>query len=462
MGRDARMPDPPEADDESGLPARSGPTPFDWALLLLRAAWRRKWIVLVMFVAGAAATTAYFAQKKPLYSAETKILAVRQQSLPSVVRSVFEDNPTRSAWEIVHRRENLVALIRRAKMLSDEDTAPRAPRKLNLTQRLGALAGREVVLGTDDPMDVLVSILDKRLVVTVEDGTITISLDWPDPQQAYDVVQGALENFMDARYVQDVRAVDEVISVVQGRAASLREELEAATEASRRHAPRTLRTSAPRPRGPSEELVRLQSVLESKQRAILDVEEFRRRRVSDLQSQLDQARTTLADVHPKVIGLKRDIEAASRETPQLEALREEERAARKSYADRLAREGAAAPAPASPSIEVSTGPNEEDPRVRQLRLQYEQMIQRVNSAQVELDAARAAFKYRYNVIWPPQRPTEPVSPNPKKIFGAGLLASLLLAIAAAAAPDLLSGRVVERWQIERLLRVPLLGVLTRK
>jgi capsular polysaccharide biosynthesis protein len=55
-----------------------------------------------------------------------------------------------------------------------------------------------------------------------------------------------------------------------------------------------------------------------------------------------------------------------------------------------------------------------------------------------------------------------VSPDPAKIFGAGLLASLLLAMAAAVAPDLWSGRIVQRWQMERSLDLPILGEVRRR
>jgi uncharacterized protein involved in exopolysaccharide biosynthesis len=445
---------------EEGAPSRAGPTPVDWAKLLLHAAWRRKVVFLAVLLSGFAATVGYFLMKKPAYEVDAKVLIQRQLG-PSSVRSGFEDSPTKSAWELVHRRENLVALVQAAKILPEQETT-RSPRTPGLAQRLQALVGREVSLGNEDPMDVLVGVLHKRLVVAAEDGTITISLTWPDPRQAYDIVQGALQNFLEARYILEVRAADEVISVVQGRAAAVRAEFEAASEDARRRNARLPRTTAgrPLPRPPSEELVRLQAQLESKQRALADVEEFRRRRLSDIQAQLDQARNSLSDAHPRIVGLRKDIEAASRETPQLEALREEERAARKAYSDRVAREnpggGAAAPSQL-PAIEVNASPIDDDPRVRQLRVQAEQMSLRVNAAQIELDAARAAFKYRYNVIWPPQLPTEPVSPNPKKIFPAGLVASLLLALLVASAPDLLRGRILEPWQIERQLQVPLLG-----
>ncbi len=263
-----------------------------------------------------------------------------------------------------------------------------------------------------------------------------------------------------ARYLQEVTAIDEIMSVLQGRGAALRDELDAATQEARRRVVHSPRPVAPRVRQASEDLVRLHSLLEAKQRAIHDVEDFRRRRLADVQAQLDQARNTLSDQHPTVIGLRKDIDALTRESPQIETLREDERRVRREYNERLSREGL--PATAAPAVTAPSPPDlapepEQDPRVRQAQLQYEQMMIRVNSAKAELDAARAAFKYRYNVIWPPQFPRKPVSPDPVKILGVGVLASLVLSLLAAAAPDLWSGRIVERWQVERSLHLPVLG-----
>ena len=100
--------------------------------------------------------------------------------------------------------------------------------------------------------------------------------------------------------------------------------------------------------------------------------------------------------------------------------------------------------------------------MRDARFQYQQIVERVSMAQLELDAVRAAFKYRYNVIWPPQMPREPVSPNPVKVFGAGILAALFLAAGAAAFPDFRAGVIVERWQVERSLGLPVLAEIHKR
>jgi uncharacterized protein involved in exopolysaccharide biosynthesis len=444
-----------------GRPPRNG-TPLQWARLLLGAARRRKLVAGAVFLASVGAAIGYYVVKTPMYRVEAKIFAQRGQALPSVVRPVYEDQPTRSAWELIHRRDNLIALIEQANLLGERaEGSAVAP---GPGERLAKMIGRGDAAAKEDPLDVLVKVLDRRLLVNVDEGTIEIAVEWPDPDQAYALVKGALQNFLEARFVQEVKSIDEVISVIQGRAEVLRQGLDAAVENERRSA--GPRPAARRARPPSEELVRVQSLLEAKQRAIRDVEDFRLRRLSDLQAQLDQARNTMSDAHPMVMGLRKDIESLSRESPQVAGLREEERSARKEYAQLLAREGVrSSPSGSHETVQRASadpdGAEGEDRSIREVRLQFEQMVGRVNAAQVELDAARAAFKYRYSVIWPPQLPSEPVSPKPRKLVILGLIGSLALALAAAAAPDVLRGRIVERWQVERSLDLPVLGEIRR-
>ncbi len=430
--------------EEEG-PVAAGPTPLQWLQLVLGCLRRRWGAAAIAAALCLGAWGALFAHRasRPLYRVEGKILAQRNQALPSAVRSVFEDLPTRSAWDIVHRRDNLIALVRQAKLLAETET----PSKKD---------ARGVA---DDPVDAFVTHLDEALLVAVTEGTITFQIDWPDPQQAYDIVQGAIQNFLEARHVQEVTAIDEVLTVLTGQAAVLRAELESAADEARRNPSRPARQAVTRTRRPSEELARLQARVESRQRAIQDVEEFRRRRLADLQAQLDQARNTLSDAHPTVIGLRKDIEALARTSPQMDTLREEERAARAELADRATREGVGTEAVASAPPPAASP--EEDPHVRELRLQLEQLLLRIQSARIERDAARAAFKYRYDVIWPPQVPDEPVGANPGKLLLAALVSAVGLAIAAAAGPDLLRGRIVERWQVEQSLGLPVLGEIRR-
>ncbi|GAO04952.1 lipopolysaccharide biosynthesis protein [Anaeromyxobacter sp. PSR-1] len=452
-----------DGSDYDGAGATRGPkvTPLDWLTLAVRAARRRKVLAVAVFVVAFGASIAFAVTRKPMYRVYTTILAQRSSALPSAARAGFEDLPTRSAWEIVHRRENLVAIVKETNLVSaglaveEPDLRARVKRALGIG-RAGAPA---------DPVDRLVLVLDKELEVSTEEGTITIKLDWPDPRQAHAVVQAALQNFLESRHVQEVTALDEIISVLRGRAAVLRKNLDDVMVDVQHRRPAAVRApSSPVSTGPSEELVRLQSLLASKQRAIEDVENFRRRRIAEVDAQLHQALNALSEAHPTVIGLRQELAAVSRESPQVGTLREEERKLRAQVVERAAREGtsatAAALAPQPPAAESSR--MTDDPRVIEARAQYEQMNQRLGAAQVELDAARAAFKYRYNVVWPPQVPQTPYGNSRFEIAIAGLLLSLGLGIAAAAAPDIVRGRIMQRWQVERTLDLPVLGEIRRK
>ena len=110
----------------------------------------------------------------------------------------------------------------------------------------------------------------------------------------------------------------------------------------------------------------------------------------------------------------------------------------------------------------------EDPRVTYARSQlkiattnYEDMLDRLEAARIELETARAAFKYRYTVISPPQFPKRPDAPNTVLLVVGGLLCGIFAAVFTATARDVVDGRVVETWQIQRQLGLPLLGEIKR-
>jgi uncharacterized protein involved in exopolysaccharide biosynthesis len=446
----------------------SGMSLMDRARFLLNAARRRKLVAAAVFLGCIGLVFAVYRFKQPMYRVETRLLTQRQQALPSLVRpGVPDDSPTRSAYELIHRRENLVALLTEANMASGSPGPP----KPGVLELLGLGEGGP----DDDPMDLLVKRLDRALEVSVAEGTITIRLDWPDPQQAYQLVEAALQNFLEARQLQDVKAIDDAISLLRGRLAPLRAQLDAAIDEVHREsasAPEALPVPAPsraRPADPAhvEELGRLRAAIEAKERAIRDTEEFRRRRLLELQAQLEERRVVYSEAHPSIVGLRREIEGLARESSQVAALREEDRQLRAQYAALSGEQAGTRAGPdrgggARRARPISNASVDQSERVRDARFQYQQMAERVSAAQTDLDNARAAFKFRYSIVWPAEVPRKPVSPNPLKYLGVGTLASLILALLAAAGPDLVSGRILERWHVERGLNVPVLAELSRR
>jgi len=380
--------------------------------------------------------------------------------------------PTRAAFELVHRRENIIALLKQTG-LYDEAKAPAKPDWLSRlrTKMTGVM---NPSLAEEDPLNALVLRLNKALTVETGDSTITISIDWPDPQQAYELVEAALQNFLEARQLQEITAIDDAITLLQGRVSTLRQELDASIAGA---TVRALPTQGSAPAhgavaarsgvSASDALAMLKATQDAKERALRDMEELRRRRLADVQSQLEEKRAVFSEAHPSVVALRKEMESLSRESPQIAALREEEQRLREEYntlnANEMQKAGGTArlprPTVASP---VAFAAVPETERVRDARFRYQQMVERVNAAQLDLDSARAAFKYRYTIVWPAEVPRRPVSPNPFKIFGLGGLAWILIAAGAAVWLEHRSGRILTRWQIEVALNVPVLAEFDRK
>ena len=239
------------------------------------------------------------------------------------------------------------------------------------------------------------------------------------------------------------------------------------------------------------EIPRLKASIAAKRQEITNLEETRQRQLSELQGRLAQLTTVYTSTHPSVVGVQQNIAALTRESPQVVGLKAETDRLEADYQRRVAaaqellqeeqikaelekRRAASATSDASPPQEARTPPPApvEQPGATageptdfagvHLRLelnQLESVLERTDGARIELAVSQAAFKYRYTVIRPAQVPKEPVRPNLPMVFAAGLVGSLLLALAAVVGKDLLSNRILESWQIERQLGLPVLGNL---
>src|SRR5512142_3409379 len=156
------MPSRPVPQERYADDDRPGPQPADWALLFLRAALRRKILFLAVFVAVFGASFVYYRLRTPIYRVEGKIFVQRQQVVPSSVRPPQDESPTRTAWELVHRRENLIGIIKAA------DLVKRPPPEASELAPDGAakLKGKD----REDPMDRMVKVLDRLLSVNADEG----------------------------------------------------------------------------------------------------------------------------------------------------------------------------------------------------------------------------------------------------------------------------------------------------
>jgi uncharacterized protein involved in exopolysaccharide biosynthesis len=457
---------------------------FDWALIgcyamfVLRSIRRHKLLFLLVWFAIIAFSLALMVSLPKTYQVQTTLQAQRNimPALGNPTRTMDADAPTRMAAETVQRYDNLVAVIQQTELIK------RWP--LN---RAPLLQVKDFIWRTlfrpptpEERIDNFVNYLRDRLWVRTGEGTVTIGIEFPDKELAYRIVDTALQNFLEARHAADVSTIAEAITILEGRAdlahqtlVSALQQLQALRDA---RAPKGKRVNksvvASRAPAPLDaETSRLVVTLQSKRRAIAELEEFRRRRVTELQTKLQEQRAGYSDTHPMVLDTEQSLEALRQDSPQVAALKREleplqAELRKKGLADDAAKEPGQ-PTPVMIPAEhldpidplVDEGPQIESAKgqVRFALTNYNQFLDRLEGARLELDAARAAFKYRYLLIIPAQRPRAPIKPNPGLVLAASLIAGLALAVLSTTLVDLHSRKLLENWQVERQLRLPLFG-----
>jgi hypothetical protein len=318
---------------------------------------------------------------------------------------------------------------------------------------------------------------------------------------AYRLVETAQQNFLENRHVTEVSAIAETISILEVHASSVRETIDQALErvqslqdpkkraAARAAASASAPKAAPAPGGTlaaasaanaapkanEEELMQLKSIIREKRRLITDLEEQRQRRLTELNHQLTEAKVIYSDQHPVIIDTQQRIDQLKKESPQVTALKNDEAALLAEYERKGGKDVNALVEPrrrtrvaGATETELLPATSAEDPEfelanhdLRMATAKYEDLLMRIDATRIELDTARAAFKYRYSVINPPQLPKKPIKPNvPLLIFGA-LFGAVVLGLLAGPVKDLLRGRIVEGWQVERWLNLPLLAEVKR-
>ena len=475
----------------------------NYASFVLGSARRHRLLVAAVFVAIMGSTTgALFAFPKT-YHVEAKALAQSNSALLVRGDGPGADSLTRAAADTILRRDNLVALVQQTDLLT-YTRDHRAPVQRARDAILRALHARED--SEADQLDALVETLEKRLAVwTNENGsTVTIAVDWSDAPMACRLVGAAQRAFLDARYAREITALSESIDILRNHATSLRADVDDAVggiermRAARDGAavdlaspgpsprPRVVMTQHPiatRPSGYSPEIQQLKVQMDAKLHAIDELEQARRTRLSDLLARLAMARTTYTESHPAIVELKQAALALSIESPQLTGLREEAASLKAEY-DRRGTSAGNAPAVATAAYSnlvanaVPTPPQlpsdvlhldmdlreDRDPgmvyargQLRDAMDKYAGLRTQIQTAQIDLETAQAAFKYRYSIVTPPHRPKSPTKPNVPVVLLAALAAATLCGLLCAVLADVRAGRLLERWQIQQILDRPILG-----
>jgi hypothetical protein len=452
--------------------------------------------VFLLVLVGALASLVIFPKS---YHVEARLLAQRNAALSVRGDANGADAPTRAAAEMVLRHDNLVAMVQ-ATDLVNHYAAHLAPAE----RWRGAVAQLTQPHWTEqDRLEGMVDLLGKQFKVWSSEGTVTIALDWPNAKMACRLVDYAQQSFLEARHIQEVSSTAESVAILQSHATALRADVDTAVDAVKelrvvggtvkaplavdepsrsRHAATSATSSGSTHGADRSELTRLHILMDAKQRAANDLDDSRLHHVSELQARLVEQKAVYTEHHPVVIDLQQTIASLSSESPQVTSLKKEVSALRAEIDRKTSAQGEAPRAASSPAAVVADvpavpqqlpaelvsferGPPEErDPAMVYARGQLRDAMERygalrsqIQAAKIDLETAEAAFKYRYEVVTPAQVPKRPSKPNALLVILAAIVGGLFIALLAAVLADVRSGRLIERWQVERLLDRPILG-----
>jgi hypothetical protein len=465
----------------SDLPALSEFS-FDWAivgwyaLLVVHAVRRHPARFFLLWFGVVGASLGFMALLPKTYEVQTTLQVLRPAGLSS--SSSEADTQTKQAALSVIRRDNLVAMLRQTDFMKNWPLH-RAP----LLKVKDALWARLFKAPTEaEKLDGFVGLLEKQLWVTPGDGTVTIGIHLSDSQLALTLVESALQNFLEARHSAEISSIGEVISILETRTGqahealdqSLRQLQDLRTARAARLGRSVRRGEAPALATlPDPETEQLMVQLKTKKLAIADLEDFHRRHVSDLEARLEEMRTRYSETHPAVADAQMALEAAQPESPQVAALRNElmpieaELKSRGFDSDAALRNNPNRDMALQQTLEADDPHEDDDPEidfakseVRHALGHYNDMLDRTAAARLEQDRAGAAFKYRYVVLWPAQKPLGPYSPKPLAVLAASLVAGLVLAVLGVAFVDVSSKKLVEPWQVEHTVGLPTLANLS--
>jgi len=408
------------------------------------------------------------------YEVSTTLQVLRPSGLSS---SSDADSQTKQAALSVITRDNLVSLLRQTNFIENWPLH-RAP----LLRLKDALWARLFKKPTEaEKLDGFVGLLEKQLWVTPGEGTVTIGIYLTDSQLALSLVETALQNFLDARHAAEISSIGEVISILESRTAQAHETLDQALQRlqdlrvlrARRLGRSISSTAVPAIATlPDPETEQMLVQLKSKRLAIADLEDFHRRRIAELEARLEEAKSKYSTTHPAVGDAELALEAARPESHQVAVLRREVAPLEAELKQRGFNTAAALKNGKNREMSLQQTLEAEDPRededpdidfaksqVRHALGHYNDMLDRTAAARLEQDRAGAAFKYRYVVLWPAQKPLGPYKPKPVQVLAASLLAGLLLAVVGVTLVDVSSKKLVEPWQVEHTLKLPTLGTV---
>ncbi len=487
---------PPEPKDLIDLKIVIG-----WAKLLLWFIRKRKWVPIAMVIVMGGAAVGALQVLPKTYECQSRLLAKRNEYLSPDRRGQL----TESASEVLHRKETLAHIVQQTDLVK-EWKARREPLFRLKDQIVAAVFAP---MSDTDLAEVLIAMVDNSMHVEADQETVTITVEWRDPELAFRLVTAAQQAFLEERHVQEIGLLAESTAILEGHASKLEQEIKASIENLRgviqakgeaaKPAPdaagQDAGTAAAKPKPkpvfrpfeakptvqPNEadkaRIAELGALIEAKKASIEDLASRKQQKVDDLSNRLNQQRSIYTDAHPAIEDLKRQLAVADQDHPMLAALRGELQALESEKASLQNQSFGATGTSTRPSgayvelghqalddLKSTPGIDLDDPEIRFAGTQvgftiskYHNILKDIDGARVDQEKAQAAFKHRYRVVHPPEVPKKPIKPNPIKIVLGALLGGLFVGIFIAVALELRRDLIYEPWQVEGILHLPVVA-----
>jgi len=452
---------------------------------------RRHWLLglTVMLLSGALGVL-IVSVIPPTYESNAKIFDTQSGAITASVAGGkrAEERTMRGLQETVLNRENVVSIVRESRLVERWRASRSWPLQIKDILLVWAF-------GEPKPEDLergMVGLLEERAItVAAEEGSsIRFRVQLRDPRLARDIADLVQRNFLEARRKSEFEAITRGIAVLEEESKRADEAIEPAVKEMQQalvkarqkkidaaaakpvpadkavetaHKGRVLppRLEPVAPRAPPPEVTER---LEEIRRAQRNVLEPWQRLNAELKFKLTELRASYGPQHPAVRQQEARVSAASLPPPELLDLKQQEQALLASIASFV---GEASEATSARSLGI--GPrapgtglrlpefDSEDPELDATRVHLNAALDKAREVRDRLDAARmematatVSFKYRYAVVESAEVSRKPTKPKRELLYGIAVGVALLLGMLVGAARELMTGRLVEPWQVRSL------------
>ncbi len=439
----------------------------DWGGYLLGSLRRRVLVALVAGLATLALGASFALSRSEEHLAEARLSSVSADPSYTAEGVPAADPLALATVDRVTSHEQLVDLTRTLSL----DVSWTAGRRglFRLTDELRAK------LSAGGPTDQNTArILAKRIEAKVEGTSVSFAVRWPDPAVATQIVARLQQDFLAARQdaelgpaKQRLAAMEANVLAAQGRVDDGAVQVQSASDKKRQGAKAaTVRGVQAEGRFrdmPDAALVALRQQILDVRRSIEEREAQRRSRLTQLQALAVEQRASFGPRHPSLLDTLDRISSSEGGEREVARLRKEETAL-------VSRFVAAGGREAELSLDVkNVWPVELDEKNEELllaRAGLSASLEELGRARNELSEASTSaaaleggLSRRVAVVQAAAPSAEKAGAGLLVLLAGALLASLVAALAASIAAELLGNRVVESWQVERLLGVPVLATV---